>query len=60
MSGLDVLKELHALDSSATVIVFTGAIAEMLEQQACELGASEFVAKGGSLRPLGQVLNLVV
>ena len=60
MSGLDLLKALHTLDPSATAIAFTGAIAETLEQQARELGASDFVAKAGSLRPLGQLLNQVV
>jgi CheY-like chemotaxis protein len=57
VSGLDVLKEIRAMDPSATVIVYSGTVGGMLEQQARALGVNEFVAKGGTLRPLGAALN---
>jgi len=59
VSGLDVLKEIRAMDPSATVIVYSGMAGGTAEQQARALGVSDFVAKGGSLRPLGQALNPV-
>ena len=59
MSGLEVLKEIRGMDPSATVIIFSGTVVETLERQARELGASDFVAKGGSLLPLGQAVNPV-
>jgi DNA-binding response OmpR family regulator len=57
MSGLDVLKEIREMDPSATVIIFSGTVAEALEQKARELGASDFVAKGGPVLPLGHAVN---
>lgn len=57
ISGLDVLKEIRAMDPSATVIVYSGTVGGMLEQQARALGVSDFVEKGGTTRPWGQVLN---
>lgn len=57
VSGLDVLKEIHMMDPSATVIVYSGMAGGTVEQQARALGVSDFVEKGGSLRPLGQALN---
>jgi DNA-binding NtrC family response regulator len=59
VSGLDVLKEIRAMDPSATVIVYSGMAGGTAEQQAQALGVSDFVAKGGPLRPLGQALNPV-
>lgn len=59
VSGLDVLKEIRAMDSSANVIVYSGMAGETLEQQARALGASDFLTKGGSLRPLGEALTTV-
>lgn len=59
MSGLVVLKEIRGIGPSATVIIFSGTVVETLERQARELGASDFVTKGGSLAPLAQVFNPV-
>jgi CheY-like chemotaxis protein len=60
VSGLDVSKEIHMMDPSATVIVYSRMAGGTVEQQAHALGASDVVDKGGSLRPLGQALNQVV
>lgn len=60
VSGLDVQKEIRAMDPPATEIVYSGTVGGMLEQQARALGVSDFVKKGGLLRPLGQVLNQMV
>lgn len=59
VSGLDVLKEIRAMDPSAKVIVYSGTAGGTLEQQARALGASDFVTKGGSLRSLGEALSPV-
>ncbi|MEO5954517.1 MAG: response regulator [Nitrospiraceae bacterium] len=59
VNGLDVLKEIRAMDPSAKVIVYSGTGGGALEQQARALGASDFVTKGGPLRPFGQALNPV-
>ena len=58
--GLDVSKEIHVMDPSATVIVYSRMAGGTVEQQAHALGASDVVDKGGSFRPLGQVLNHVI
>lgn len=59
VSGLDVLKEIRAMDPSAKVIVYSGTGGGTLEQQARALGARDFVEKWRSLIPLGQALKPV-
>ncbi|MBC7839402.1 MAG: response regulator [Nitrospiraceae bacterium] len=57
VSGLNVLKEIRAMNPSATVIIYSGMAGGTAEQQARALGVSDFIEKGCSLRPLGQALN---
>ena len=59
MNGLEVLKEIRAMAPSSPVITFSGTVAEMLEREAYELGADDFVAQRGSLLTLGQAGNPV-
>lgn len=60
VSGLDVLKEIRAMDPSATVIVYSGLLGEMFEQQARALGASDFIEKGELLNTLSRVVNPLI
>lgn len=60
MDGLTVLREIRAVDPQAPVIMLTGAGSDEREKQARELGVTEFLANGCSLRELGAALNLVV
>ena len=60
MNGLEVLKQIRAVDPHAPVIMLTGASTEALEKQARDLGVTEFLAKGFSLHELGAVLNQVL
>ena len=56
VSGLNVLKEIRAMNPFATVIIYSGMTGGSAEQQTRALGVSDFIEKGGSLRPLGQAL----
>jgi two-component system NtrC family response regulator/two-component system response regulator AtoC len=60
MDGLTVLQQIRGLDSQAPVIMLTGAGTAEREQQARQLGVTEFLAKGFSLHELGAALNQVV
>jgi len=60
VSGLDVLKEIRAMDPSATVIVYSGLLGEMFEQQARTLGASDFIEKGELRNTLSRVVNPLI
>ena len=60
MNGLEVLKQIRAVDPHAPVIMLTGAGTEAVEKQARDLGVTEFLAKGFSLHELGTVLNQVL
>jgi len=59
VSGIDILKEIRAIDPVATVIVYSGALGETMERQLRALGVNDFVAKGESLHPLEQALTPV-
>lgn len=52
LDGIAVLKQIRAIDSKATVMIFTGSGTEAAEAQARELGVTEFLEKGGPLGPL--------
>lgn len=60
MEGLAVLREIRTLDPKAPVIILTGFGTEEGEQQARELGVTEFLHKGFSLHALGGALNRVL
>ena len=60
MDGLAVLREIRAIDPQTPVIMLTGSGTEEREQQARELGVTEFLAKGFSLHELGAALNQVL
>ena len=59
MNGLEVLKQIRALDSSAPVIVLTGAGATDLEMEVKALGVKDVLYKGSSLRVLTRTLEEV-
>jgi len=59
MNGLDVLKQIRALDPSAPVIILTGAGATDLEVEAKALGVKDVLYKGSSLRVLTRTLEEV-
>jgi DNA-binding response OmpR family regulator len=48
MDGLTVLKRLRAIDGHAAVVVLTGGGTEQLENQARQLGVTDFLKKGFS------------
>jgi CheY-like chemotaxis protein len=60
MDGLDVLREIRALDPNALVIIHTGFATEERERQARELGVTEFLQKDFSLHAVGAVLDRVL
>ena len=60
IGGLDVLKEIRTLDPNTPVIIHTGFATEEREQQARELGVTEFLKKGFSLHTLGATLERVL
>lgn len=61
MNGIEVLKRIRELDPQAGVIVLTGGGTDDLENQARELGVTEFLRKGLSLnilvRSLGKAMQ---
>ena len=59
MNGLDVLKQIRALDPSAPVIILTGAGATDLKVEAKALGVKDVLYKGSSLRVLTRTLEEV-
>lgn len=52
MNGIEVLRQIRAVDPQAVVMIFTGAETEALARQARELGVTEFIQKGLSLPPV--------
>src|SRR5207302_8533686 len=52
MNGIEVLTRIHALDPRAAVIVLTGAGSADLENQARQMGVTDFLSKGLSLEVL--------
>jgi DNA-binding response OmpR family regulator len=60
MDGLEVLRQIRAIDPHAPVIMLTGAGTEAREKQARELGVTDFLAKGFSLHEVGAALNQVL
>ena len=60
IDGLEVLRQIRAIDPHAPVIMLTGAGTEAREKQARELGVTDFLAKGFSLHELGATLNQVL
>lgn len=59
MSGIEVLKQIRAIDPNASVIVLTGARTDELEDRARELGVTDFLRKGLSLKSLMGTLDRV-
>ena len=49
MDGIEVLKQIRAMDPQAGVFVLTGGSTDALENQARELGVTDFLKKGLSL-----------
>ena len=49
MNGIEVLRQIRAVDPQAIVMIFTGADTEASAREARELGVTEFVQKGLSL-----------
>ena len=60
IDGLEVLRQIRAIDPHAPVIMLTGVATEAREKQARELGAVGFLAKGFSLHELGATLDQVL
>jgi DNA-binding response OmpR family regulator len=60
IDGLEVLRQIGAIDPHAPVIMLTGAGTEAREKQARELGVTDFLAKGFSLHELGAALNQIL
>jgi DNA-binding response OmpR family regulator len=52
MNGIEVLKQIRVLDPGASVIVLTGAGSADLENQARQMGVTDFLSKGLSLEVL--------
>ena len=52
MNGIEVLTRIRALDPRAAVIVLTGAGSADLENQARQMGVTDFLSKGLSLEAL--------
>jgi DNA-binding NtrC family response regulator len=57
MDGLDVLREIRALDPTALVIILTGYGTEEREREARELGVAEFLQKDSASHTLGAALD---
>lgn len=57
IGGLEVLKEIRALDQETPVIILTGIGTEDIEAKAKQLGATDFLQKGFSLHALGESLK---
>jgi DNA-binding NtrC family response regulator len=60
VGGLDILREIRALDPTAPVIIHTGFGTEEREREARELGVTEFLSKDFSLHTLGATLDRVL
>ena len=60
MNGIEVLKQIRAVDPQASVIVLTGARSDELEDQARGLGVTDFLRKGLSLKSLMGALDRVL
>ncbi|TAJ25428.1 MAG: response regulator [Nitrospirae bacterium] len=59
MDGIDVLKQIRALDPRAAVLILTGRGTETQENQAWMLGVTDFLRKGLSLEALLGALEQV-
>ena len=57
MSGIVVRKQIRALDPQARVIILTGGATSVWENQARELGVTEFLLKGVLLNILVRALG---
>ena len=60
MDGIEVLTRIRALDPKASVIVLTGAGSADLENQARQMGVTDFLSKGLSLDVLVQAMERVM
>ena len=60
MNGIEVLTSIRALDPKAAVIVLTGAGTTDLENQARQMGVTDFLSKGLSLEVLVGVMERVL
>jgi DNA-binding response OmpR family regulator len=60
MDGIQVLKQIRAIDSQASVMVLTGRGTEALENQAREMGVTDFLKKGLSLEALVGAMDRVL
>ena len=60
MDGIEVLKQIRVMDPQASVMMLTGAGSDSLENQARELGVTDFLRKGLSLTVLEGTLERVM
>lgn len=60
MDGVDVLKQIRSLDPQAAVMMLTGEGTETLENQVRQLGVTDFLRKGLSLKVLMGALERVM
>ena len=60
MNGIEVLKQIRAVDPKASVIMLTGGGTDELEDRARELGVTDFLRKGLSLKSLMGALDRVL
>jgi two-component system NtrC family response regulator len=56
LDGIEVLKEIRTLDSTASVIILTGAPSDDLLDQARACGVTDIFYKGNSLHLLNQAI----
>lgn len=60
VDGIEVLKEIRALDPQAAVMMLTGKGSEEMENRARQLGATDFLRKGFSLEVLVKAMDRVL
>lgn len=60
MDGIEVLRRIRAIDPEASVIILTGKATDALEQEVRDLGATDFLRKGGlSVEELRAIVSRV-
>ncbi len=60
VDGIGVLKDIHALDPQAAVMMLTGRGSEEMETRARQLGVTDFLRKGFSLEVLVKTMDRVL
>ena len=58
MNGVEVLKQIRAIDPQAIVMIFTGVASEAAVKEITRLGVTEVLQKGSSLPAIGETPQL--